>query len=238
MFGFHNNFLLLNVSMELSWNSTVDAGNPSRDLTLAREAADTLAQRRGTNAQTFRLYNTYTDASNYERGIVRWASNGLEIGTEAAGSGTGRDMRFFVNGISRANLSATVLEVSTSADASIRLTRPTTSQQGAFTFRTGATDQWSIGLNSSNSNNLLIQDGTLFGTNAVTILKTSRNVGLSTTSPTAMLDVNSDTIRLRTARTPTSGSAAGNTGDISWDADYFYICVGTNTWKRAALSTW
>lgn len=55
-------------------------------------AANTLAQRNGTNAQTFRLYNTYTDASNYERGFMRWASNVLEIGAEAAGTGSLRKL--------------------------------------------------------------------------------------------------------------------------------------------------
>lgn len=64
------------------------------------------------------------------------------------------------------------------------------------------------------------------------------NVGIGTTTPSAKLDVNSDTVRLRTARTPASASAAGNAGDICWDADYVYVCVATNTWKRSALSTW
>merc|ERR1711998_82983 len=27
-------------------------------------------------------------------------------------------------------------------------------------------------------------------------------------------------------------------GQIGWDADYMYICVATNTWKRSALATW
>jgi len=62
----------------------------AKDLVLLREAANTLGQRNGLNAQTFRLYNTYTDASNYERGFLRWASNVLEIGAEAAGTGTAR----------------------------------------------------------------------------------------------------------------------------------------------------
>ena len=57
---------------------------------LYADAADTLAQRRSTNAQTFNLYNTYTDASNYERGFMKWNSNVLEIGTEAAGTGVNR----------------------------------------------------------------------------------------------------------------------------------------------------
>jgi hypothetical protein len=70
-------------------NWTSGGANLSADLSLFRDgAADTLAQRRGTNAQTSRIYNTYTDASNYERGFTRWNSNILEIGTESAGSGT------------------------------------------------------------------------------------------------------------------------------------------------------
>jgi hypothetical protein len=63
-------------------------------------------------------------------------------------------------------------------------------------------------------------------------------LGIGTNAPTALLDVNSDTIRLRTARTPATAGAAGNQGDICWDADYIYICTATNTWKRVAIATW
>jgi hypothetical protein len=63
------------------------------DLFIARDAANTLAQRNAANAQTFRLYNTFTDASNYERGFLRWSSNVFEVGPEAAGTGTARPMR-------------------------------------------------------------------------------------------------------------------------------------------------
>jgi len=66
------------------------AGNP--DVKLYRDAAGVLAQLNGTNAQTFRLYNTYTDASNYERGFMRWNANVLEIGAEAAGTGVQRNI--------------------------------------------------------------------------------------------------------------------------------------------------
>jgi hypothetical protein len=52
-----------------------------------------IEQRNSTSGQTFRLYNTYTDASNYERGFMRWTSNVLEIGAEATGSGTNRVVR-------------------------------------------------------------------------------------------------------------------------------------------------
>jgi hypothetical protein len=56
--------------------------------------------------------------------------------------------------------------------------------------------------------------------------------------PTALLDVNSDTMRLRTARTPATASSAGNAGDICWDSTHLYICTATNTWRRIAHSTW
>ena len=58
------------------------------------------------------------------------------------------------------------------------------------------------------------------------------------TTPTALLDINSDILRLRTAKTPAAANAAGNAGDICWDADSLYVCVATNTWKKAAISTW
>jgi len=71
------------------------------DLALERDAANTLAQRNSTNAQTFRVYNTYTDASNYERGKIAWASNVLQIGTEKAGTGTARNLDLQTDGVSR-----------------------------------------------------------------------------------------------------------------------------------------
>lgn len=70
------------------------------------------------------------------------------------------------------------------------------------------------------------------------IVKLDKNVGIGTESPTVKLDVDSNIFRLRTAKTPTSAGATGDTGSICWDSNYIYVCVATNTWKRAALSTW
>lgn len=39
-------------------------------------------------------------------------------------------------------------------------------------------------------------------------------------------------------KTPASAGAAGIAGEWAWDADYIYICIATNTWKRVAVSTW
>jgi hypothetical protein len=46
-----------------------------------------IAQRNGTNAQTFRLYNTYTDASNFERTSLTRDSSGLVIDAQKGGTG-------------------------------------------------------------------------------------------------------------------------------------------------------
>jgi len=78
-----------------SINWTGGTSDDLSDVSLFRDATNTLAQRRGGNPQTFRVYNTYTDASNYERGRLEWASNTFRIGTQAAGTGTLRDTEIF-----------------------------------------------------------------------------------------------------------------------------------------------
>ncbi len=63
-------------------------------------------------------------------------------------------------------------------------------------------------------------------------------IGVGTTVPTNILDIATGNPRIRTARTPASATAAGNQGEICWDANYIYICTATNTWKRVAIATW
>jgi hypothetical protein len=54
---------------------------------LSTDAANTFAQRDGTNAQTYRLYNTYTNASNYQRTSITDDNSGLVINQEYDGTG-------------------------------------------------------------------------------------------------------------------------------------------------------
>ena len=76
------------------------------DLLIVRDAANTLAQRNGVNAQTLRVYNTFTDASNYERGFARWGVNVFQVGAEAAGTGTARDFEIVTGGATRLTITA------------------------------------------------------------------------------------------------------------------------------------
>lgn len=83
--------MTLDASHVLSWGSA-DVATP--DVKLQRDAASALAQRDGTNAQTYNLYNTFTDASNYERLGIKYATNVITFASEAAGTGTARDFQF------------------------------------------------------------------------------------------------------------------------------------------------
>jgi len=67
--------------------------------------------------------------------------------------------------------------------------------------------------------------------------QTGVKLGLGVT-PSQLLDINDDSLRVRTAKTPASATATGNAGQIAWDSSYIYVCVAANTWKRSALSTW
>lgn len=80
----------------IGWFAGSISGSP--DLILLRDAANTLALRNGANAQAFRVYNTYTDASNYERLGIEWVSNSLRIFTSGAGTGLNRNLGLYSGG--------------------------------------------------------------------------------------------------------------------------------------------
>lgn len=44
--------------------------------------------------------------------------------------------------------------------------------------------------------------------------------------------------KVRKAPVPETAGDTGDVGQVSWDANYFYVCVAQNTWKRVAISTW
>jgi len=77
-------------AVPIGFTGTIGTAN---DVFILRDTANTLAQRNGTASQTFRLYNTYTDASNYERLSFNWDTNVFKIKSEAGGTGTVRGIQ-------------------------------------------------------------------------------------------------------------------------------------------------
>jgi hypothetical protein len=64
------------------------------------------------------------------------------------------------------------------------------------------------------------------------------SLAINCTDPQVKLDVNDNSIRIRVAKTPPASTAIGTQGQIAWDPNFIYVCVATNTWRRAALSGW
>jgi len=112
---------------------------------LIADAANILAQRNGTTAQESRIYNTYTSSTNHERGIIKWASNTLNIGTEkGSGGGTARDLALVTDGTARVTIGATTGTASftgdvaaTTAGKGLRLKSGTGQRAGNATLVSG-----------------------------------------------------------------------------------------------------
>jgi hypothetical protein len=79
---------------------------------------------------------------------------------------------------------------------------------------------------SNNQTHMLFVDG---GNN---------KIGIKTNQPELALDINDSAIRIRNSSTPSSAGDFGVPGEIRWDANYIYVCVSIDTWKRVALSSW
>lgn len=95
VFLFGGNRLVIIAANSLGWSPAADP-TAVQDLTLFRDAAGTLAQRNGVNAQTFRLYGTYATAgTDFERLTVKAvAAADYAILPEAGGTGTLRGLTF------------------------------------------------------------------------------------------------------------------------------------------------
>jgi hypothetical protein len=68
---------------------------------------------------------------------------------------------------------------------------------------------------------------TLPGVNAEGNQNTTGNAATATT-----------TSRVSTAAAPASATSNGTQGEIRFDANYIYICISTNVWRRAQLGSW
>lgn len=79
-------------------SSTADFGFGSQTLALLQDASNTLGLRNGTNPQTFDVYKTYTDASNYERLHIGYGGGATyDIYNEQAGTGVARPIQLFTS---------------------------------------------------------------------------------------------------------------------------------------------
>lgn len=86
-FGVNGQGAFVKSTTSFGWQSGT-AITDGLDVRLMRDAAGVLALRNGTSDQTYRLYRTFTDLSNYERLALRTAAGQMIIAAETAGTGT------------------------------------------------------------------------------------------------------------------------------------------------------
>lgn len=75
----------------------------------------------------------------------------------------------------------------------------------------------------------------LNGSSQVSVTSTGSNIVLDAAN---VVVTGASKFRIDTAQTPASATAACTTGQIAWDANFVYVCINTNTWKRSAIATW
>lgn len=87
-------------------NSGIDTGVVG----IVSDGAGILAQRNGSNAQTLRVYNTYTSSTNYEAAEIDWqgTTNVLSLGTiKGSGGGSARALQLVYGGTNELDFAET-----------------------------------------------------------------------------------------------------------------------------------
>jgi hypothetical protein len=176
---------------------TLSWGLVAQDIVLSREGAGILAQRNLANAQTFRLYNTYTDATTFERLNLKWDTNVLKIGTEKGSvGGAARAMEFQTDGTTRMTVTSTGdVGIGTNAPgARLNVQSPLTSTIGStdssvMLGQAGTSNIYcAFRLDLNGSFNIDSKLGSWNATPSLTILRTG-NIGIGIALPTEKLDV-------------------------------------------------
>ena len=180
----------------------------AQDVTLTRDAADTLALRRDANAQTFRVYNTYTDASNGEYLQAAWSGNVAYIRTVAQGTGVSRSLvigTFGATSVYFQTNTVTKWEVSSSGH-----------------FLTIADNTYDIGASGANRPRNLYLGGAVnvpAGNGGVAI-------GVTASSSTMLAIAASATSRSHLNLTGGVAPTAPNNGDIWFDGTNLFMRIG------------
>lgn len=97
---------------------------------------------------------------------------------------------------------------------------------GNLIFKDNGVQQYNMNVNTSDDWCIYNNGGSGAGNN-LCITKTTGDVSV----PVGKL-------RVTNSYTPASSTAACAAGTTAWDTSYVYVCTATNTWKRAALTSW
>jgi hypothetical protein len=213
----------------ISIGATGSPLNFTRAISLNPDANGELHQRSTTQSQSYFLYNTFTSATNHERGFLKWSSNVFQIGTEkGSGGGTARNLEIQTDGITRISWSGAVGNTAIGVGLAL-----------IFNERVRLIPSGGDGIlrltNIGDSGFDRLQFGGT--TTSFPALKRSSAILQARLADDSGYTTMDALHRLQGAAPATTG-ATGTAGDIRYDADYIYVCTATNTWKRVAIATW
>jgi len=73
--------------------------------------------------------------------------------------------------------------------------------------------------------------------NLSTVGFSAANISVTNEIDTVTANISSKLI-VGSAYVPTSNSSSGTPGQIAWDSGHIYVCIATNTWRRANVAAW
>jgi hypothetical protein len=198
-------FLQLGSNGYIGWTSSANNANVAADTIVYKDAAGVLAQRNGTNPQAFRIYNTYTDASNYERLGITWSSSICTIGLAQAGTGLIRTLNVNANALNAPALPvAATVTAATGNGTTVTYTCASTFAIGQVVSITGLTITTGSSLNLSN------QTITGVTTTAFTVTNATVGTAAATQAGTATIQSAGNSVNI----TAGSGSGVGAGGNV------------------------
>lgn len=196
-------------------------------------------------SSTLSAFNTSDRTTNYERARAYWSGNVFNIVSENGGTGTKRDMQLVGHG-------GILIRGAASSSGAIAIS-DTTGSSGAVVLSVSGTLSASSGVQVGENIAPTINQSSSGGYTALQVNVTetatgsgAKNLIDTQVGGTSKFKVSNggqitsvaDTINLAGTKTPATSGATGVLGDHCWDTSYLYVCTATNTWKRAALSTW
>jgi len=167
----------------IGWSASASDSNSGISSAFFLDSTGRVAQRNGTNAQTFRCYGTYTDASNYVRAALSSTSTAVTLAAET--SGTGADdvpLNLTASGSAPVNVNNNLdvggditLDDGGTFATTLQMVTPTQDRVISFPDATGT-----VGLVAGSSGNLVFNSaGSYAGVNG-SVVDSTGNITIST----------------------------------------------------------
>jgi hypothetical protein len=232
--GYYSGGLVMGSTARVGWTS--GAASATQDVTLFRDAANTLALRNGVSAQTQRWYETFTDSSNGAWFQIQAANGRFELAALANGTGTTRAIHFLTgggNGTTRWNITASG-DLLGSTDLTYNIGAPAATRPlGAYvgfvatliTSQSGTT----YSVSTSDSSIVFTAASTVTLTLPAAASFTGRKLHLKTTGGGSVISASSNVVPKAggAAGTAILGATAGTWAELQSDGTNWIVLSGT-----------